>query len=429
MASAVLKLAKPVGNILIKITGTILLILFSFLPAWADPIEDANSYAVRIKSSISNSIFHDGGSGTSNGAGFLVDKERGWIITNAHVSGYGTADLEVSFKDEKYTSAQVLYADNELDLAVIMVSKRKIPDRAIAAELECSDLRLNGREVAAFGHPEGLSYSASRGIISQVRVYDRVDWIQTDAAINSGNSGGPLIDLETGKVLGVNSMALEDTEGLNFAVPAKPICKILSIIKSGGTPLPPRLPISFAENEETEEYMIVAGNRYGELPDGIQIGDTVIKVNDVEVNSPTEVLTLLRGGEGKAIFTIRRGDTESDVNVIFPFEDDYLSEPYVLVDGAVIAAARYSELRYNEGMFQIHSVERGSYGSRAGLFAHAYIVAINGRKPETVEEIHKALSSGKEAKFMLRYWSNDQYLHNFYEVVFEPNEVELKNAM
>ena len=89
--------------------------------AKADPIEDANSYAVRIKSSISNSIFHDGGSGTSNGAGFLVDKERGWIITNAHVSGYGTANLEVSFKDEKYTTAQVLYADNELDLAVIMM--------------------------------------------------------------------------------------------------------------------------------------------------------------------------------------------------------------------------------------------------------------------------------------------------------------------
>ena len=99
-----------------------ILLFFAVLkPAAADPIEDANGYAVRIKSSISNSIFHDGGSGTSNGAGFLVDKERGWIISNAHVSGYGTADLEVSFKDEKYTTAQVLYADNELDLAVIMV--------------------------------------------------------------------------------------------------------------------------------------------------------------------------------------------------------------------------------------------------------------------------------------------------------------------
>ena len=49
---------------------------------------------MRLKSSISNSFFHDGGSGTSNGAGFLVDKERGWIITNARVSGYRNADLE-----------------------------------------------------------------------------------------------------------------------------------------------------------------------------------------------------------------------------------------------------------------------------------------------------------------------------------------------
>ena len=103
------------------VSATIILLSFTTIVC-ADPIEDANSYAVRIKSSISNSFFHDGGSGTSNGAGFLVDKERGWIITNAHVSGYGTADLEVSFKDEKYTTAQVLYADNELDLAVIMLS-------------------------------------------------------------------------------------------------------------------------------------------------------------------------------------------------------------------------------------------------------------------------------------------------------------------
>jgi len=107
-------------------------------PTLADAIDDANSYAVRIKSSVSNSIFFDGGSGTSSGAGFLVDKERGWVITNAHVSGYGTANLEVSFKDEKYINSQILYADVELDLAIIMVSKRKIPETAIEANLECS---------------------------------------------------------------------------------------------------------------------------------------------------------------------------------------------------------------------------------------------------------------------------------------------------
>ena len=70
-----------------------------------------------------------------------------------------------------------------------------------------------------------------------------------------------------------------------------------------------------------------------------------------------------------------------------------------------------------------------SVTNRSGEFAHAFRVAINGKKPKTVEGIYKTLSSGEEAKFMLRYWLNDQYLHNFYEVVFEPNEVELMNAM
>jgi len=139
---------------------------------------------------------------------------------------------------------------------------------------------------------------------------------------------------------------------------------------------------------------------------------------------------LLRGGEGKATFTIRRGGNEIDVTVTFPFEDDYLSKPYVLADGALIAEARYSEFRHNDRLFQIHSLEDGSYGSRAGLFAHAYLMAINGKKPETIKDIYEALSKGEEVKFMLRYWSSrDQYLYDFYEVVYEPDQVELMNAM
>ena len=415
------------GSFLAQITA---LLSFTSLTVNADAIDDANSYAVRIKSSVSNSIFFDGGSGTSSGAGFLVDKERGWIITNAHVSGYGTADLEVSFKDEKYINSQILYADVELDLAIIMVSKRKIPETAMEANLECSDLRLNGREVAAFGHPEGLSYSASRGIISQVRVYDRVDWIQTDAAINEGNSGGPLIDLESGKVLGINSMALEDTEGLNFAVPAKPICKILDIIKSGGTPLPPRLPIVFAENEETEEYMIVGGNRYGDLPEGLQIGDLVTKVNGTPVKSPTEALTVLRGGDGKAKLTYMRDGNEGDIDITFTFEDDYLEKPYVLADGALIAEARFSEIRHNDRLFQVHSLQRGSYASRTGIFKNAYITAINGKKPKTINEIYEVLDTNDEVNLMLRAWSSrNRYLYDFYQVVYTPNEVKLRNAL
>ena len=178
--------------------------------SFADPIEDANSYAVRVKSSVRYAAFFDS-AGTADGAGFLVDKKRGLILSNAHVAGYGTASLEVSFKGEKYQDAQVLYVDTEHDVAILGIPPRKVPEKAFEAKLDCSDRKLNGAEVAAFGHPEGLTYSASRGIVSQVRVYDGVDWVQTDAAINPGNSGGPLIDLNTGSVVGINAMGLKDT--------------------------------------------------------------------------------------------------------------------------------------------------------------------------------------------------------------------------
>ena len=74
--------------------------------------------------------------------------------------------------------------------------------------------------------PKGLSFSASRGIISQRRTYEGDDWVQTDAAVNPGNSGGALIDLETGRIVGVNANGFKNTEGLNFAVPMRPVCSI-----------------------------------------------------------------------------------------------------------------------------------------------------------------------------------------------------------
>ncbi len=100
-----------------------------------------------------------------------------------------------------------------------------------------------------------------------------VDWVQTDAAINPGNSGGPLIELDTGEIVGINSMGLKDTEGLNFAVPSKPICKIKPV-RNDKNPSPPQLLISFAVNEETE-YLIVSVGTHGKLPDGIKVGDAV----------------------------------------------------------------------------------------------------------------------------------------------------------
>ena len=296
--------------------------------------------------------------------------------------------------------------------------------------IDCSDRRLNGAEVAAFGHPEGLTYSASRGIVSQVRVYDGVDWVQTDAAINPGNSGGPLIDLKTGSVVGVNAMGLKDTEGLNFAVPIQPICKIIDLYNEGKNPQPPLLPFTFATNEYTEEHVIIAGNRFGEIPEGFKIGDRVTAVNKTNVKSPTEIFTLLRGTDGSALFTLKGKSGERDINVTYKFEEGYLEKPYILMDGALIAEAYYTEMWNADKMYQVHSVRKGSYADKYGIHRRGIIVAVDGDKPRDLPHLKALLNNEEPVNITFRVWSNrDRYLFDFFEVEYESDEVTLMNAM
>ena len=409
---------------------TILLAIISFhFAVLGDSIEDANSYAVRVKSSVRYAAFFDS-AGTADGAGFLVDKKRGLILSNAHVAGYGTASIEISFKGEKYQDAQVLYVDTEHDVAILGIPPKKVPEKATDAKLDCSDRRLNGAEVAAFGHPEGLTYSASRGIVSQVRVYDGVDWVQTDAAINPGNSGGPLIDLNTGSVVGINAMGLKDTEGLNFAVPIQPICKIINLYNEGKNPQPPLLPFTFSTNEYTEEHVIIAGNRFGEIPEGFKIGDRVTAVNKTNVKSPTEIFTLLRGTDGSAVFTLNGKSDERDINVTYKFEEGYLEKPYILVDGALIAEAYYTEMWNADKMYQVHSVRNGSYADKYGIHRRGITVAVDGEKPRDLPHLKALLNNEEPVNITFRVWSNrDRYLYDFFEVEYESDEVTLMNAM
>ena len=98
--------------------------------SWASPIDDASSYAVRVKSTV-RYAFAEEKAGTSEGAGFLVDQERGWILTNAHVAGYGTGDIEVSFKGQDYFEVTPMYVDSELDVAIIKAHKDNIPEGSL----------------------------------------------------------------------------------------------------------------------------------------------------------------------------------------------------------------------------------------------------------------------------------------------------------
>ena len=394
----------------------------------ASPIDDASKYSVRIKSNV-RYAFAEEDAGTSNGAGFLIDRKRGWVLTNAHVSGYGTGVIEVSFKGYDYFEAKPVYIDPELDLAVVQVQTENIPEIALEAKLSCGDRALNGLAVAAYGHPHGLTYSASRGIISKVRYHEGVDWVQTDAAVNPGNSGGPLIDLDTGDVVGINAMGLKDTEGLNFAVPAQPVCKILELMMANKNPSPPELPITFAVNKDSEEYLIVGASTKGKLPEGFVLGDRIINVEAQAVETPTALKTILRGKTGQANVVIKREEKEVKAVLSFSPEPKILDRQYVLADGALIARDVYPERRNLESFFQVQSVRRGSYAARSGWQKYRLIMSIDGVRPTSLPQIKELLTGDKNKVIIFRGWSTQSNkLHDYHEIDYWPYKVELKQV-
>ena len=168
----------------------------------------------------------------SFGSGFIVSAD-GYILTNAHVVTQAT-QLRVTLKDKRELPARVVGEDATTDVAVLKVDATDLPTVAIG---DPSTVRV-GEPVAAIGSPFGFEHSVTAGIVSaKSRNVDDllVPFIQTDAAVNPGNSGGPLFDAQ-GKVIGINSRIWTRSggfQGLSFAIPIDLAMRIAADLKTG----------------------------------------------------------------------------------------------------------------------------------------------------------------------------------------------------
>jgi S1-C subfamily serine protease len=157
-------------------------------------------------------------------SGFFVNS-TGTLLTNHHVVG-SDATVSVKLRSGTVTIGTVIAADSGSDLALV-----SIPQPSPAwLELARRDEGGVGADVIAIGTPEGLSWSVSKGIVSAFRDLSGTQVVQTDAPINKGNSGGPVILLESGRVVGIASFGIRKdvAEGLNFAVAAPTILAVFS---------------------------------------------------------------------------------------------------------------------------------------------------------------------------------------------------------
>ena len=256
-----------------------------------------------------------GGGGTYDttmvGTGVIVDK-AGYILTNSHVVNDGDAkSVTVSLYDGSDVEGTVLWNDSTLDLAVV-----KIEDTGdlIAAELGDSDTVKIGAYAAAIGNPLGLEFerSMSQGIISglnrSIEVSDGSSGktttmeglMQTDATINSGNSGGPLFNSK-GQVIGINTAKASSGEGMGFAIPINVAKPIVEQIKASGNYERPYIGISGISLQEQQQYSSDAlieqfgtdkgiyvasvSPNGGAAAAGLQQGDIITEVNGVEVGT------------------------------------------------------------------------------------------------------------------------------------------------
>lgn len=263
------------------------------------------------------------------GSGIILDR-RGLIVTNNHVID-GASQVRISLKDGRTFTGEVVGTDEATDVAVIRVEADDIP----AAELGDSERLRVGQFVLAIGNALALpgGPTVSMGVLSaKGRPLPGSDFIfegllQTDAAVNPGNSGGPLADLE-GRIIGITTMMIPYAQGMGFAIPINTVKKIAQeILENGrvsrrwigisGVDVTPQLARRY--NLQTESGFLVAEVVPRSPADyaGIRNGDVVVGVDGGDVKHTKDLLLAISraGAEGSVRLDVNRMGRKGSLDV------------------------------------------------------------------------------------------------------------------
>jgi serine protease Do len=265
--------------------------------------------------------------GAELGSGVIIDKQKGYIVTNNHVIK-DADEILVRLGPGDDVPARLIGADPKSDLAVLQVR----PPLEVQAEWGDSDKLDNGDWVLAIGSPLGFDHSVTAGIVSaternDVRITDYESFIQTDAAINPGNSGGPLIDL-SGKVVGINTAIITQSggyEGIGLAIPSVLARRVVeSLIKEGKVVrgyLGVRIRGLTADGARTlglpsNRGALVADVQPGSPAEraGLKSGDVIVQMGEREINDPATLRNLTASmdvGSKIPVTFYRKGEKQS----------------------------------------------------------------------------------------------------------------------
>jgi len=334
------------------------------------------------------------------GSGVIVDADKGFIITNAHVVEDAT-DILVTLADDRTVPAQVRARDERSDIALLQVKPGNLVDIPLgdSTKLEVGDY------VVAIGNPFGLQHTVTSGIVSAlgrsgINPDNFEDFIQTDASINMGNSGGALVNLK-GELVGINTAIVSrtgDNSGIGFAIPVNMVKTIYDQLLKYGSVKRGLLGVNIYTMTPDDAQNLGVPGTHGAVVSqvlegstaeaaGIRTGDIITSVNSQPVKSAAELrntIGLLRAGEQVEINLLREGKPRKLMTTITE-----TSETETASSGQIHRGLAGAELVDGDGGVLVKSVEESSLAAQAGLRANDLIVAVNRARVAKVKDLRE----------------------------------------
>ena len=271
--------------------------------------------------------------------------------------------------------------------------------------MQCKNDYKQGQNVVAFGHPNGKDFTITRGIISAIRYETEFfESIQTDAAINGGNSGGALIDISSGLVVGINSFGATDAEGLNFALPSYTACKVLELYKNKKDPSPLDFQVFFSNNKEQGKFLRISEvlNKQSLL----KVGDEILEVDNKKVENPTQLSNEARGKSNITV-KILRDNKQQEIKIQLKSRGS-VTERVGLVFSNIIISDKSSSTSgvINQKMNNPDSnlvVQNLRSGPGSGKLRKFDVINyIDGKEFKTAQSLHDYLKDKKEIEVFFR---------------------------
>ena len=348
------------------------------------------------------------------GSGFIISAD-GYLVTNAHVVD-GASKVTVALSDRRELPATVVGSDSATDIALLKVEAADLP----YVELGDSDKVEVGQWVLAIGSPFGLDHTATQGIVSAVArslpFGSYAPFIQTDAAVNPGNSGGPLFDT-AGRVIGVNSQIYSRSggyQGLSFAIPINVAKRVVDQLRTSGHASRGWLGVAIQDVDQALADAFGLDAPSGALisdvtaggpaaKGGIEVGDIVVGFDGVPVERSGDLPALVgevEAGQSAEVEVLREGRSKTIEVVIGEFERQTLAqneaaeieESVLGVRVAPLSASEHAQLGLEHGVRVTELAPEGAMAS-AGIEPGDIIVSLGGEPLDDVAGVAKSAAS------------------------------------